>query len=132
MISKEIIKYSIENLKKRKSRSLLTIFSIFIGITTIFIFVSFGLGLYIYVNSFVSDSSADKITISPESFGPPGLDDSFVLTDDDLEAVEKTSGVYVYYQGCLILSCILKYLCFFSYNICLICLLLSIFCRNII
>jgi len=94
MISKEIIKYSLENLKKRRARSVLTIFSIFIGITTIFIFVSFGLGLYVYVNSFVSDSSADKLTIQPKGIGPPGLDDSFALTDDDLEAIKKTSGVY--------------------------------------
>src|SRR3989344_5697987 len=94
MISNEIMRYSLENLKKRKTRSILTIFSILIGITTIFIFVSFGFGLYNYINSFVSDSSADKITIQPRGIGAPGLDDTFALTEDDLKAVEKTSGVY--------------------------------------
>ncbi len=94
MISKEMVRYSLENLKKRKSRSVLTIASIFVGITTIFIFVSFGFGLYNYVNSFVSETSADKITIQPRGIGAPGLDDTFALTEEDLEAVEKTSGVY--------------------------------------
>jgi len=94
MIGKESVKYSLKNLNQRKSRSMLTIFSIFIGITTIFIFVSFGYGLYDYVNSFATGSSADKIIIQAKGIGIPGLDDAFKLTDDDLKAVEKTPGVY--------------------------------------
>jgi len=94
MISRENIRYSLNNLKQRKARSFLTILSIFIGIATIFIFISFGLGLYVYVNSFVSETSADKITIQPKGVGAPGIDDTFSLTKDDLEAIEKTSGVY--------------------------------------
>jgi len=94
MISKENIKYSLNNLKKRKARSFLTILSIFIGIATIFIFISFGLGLYVYVNSFVSETSADKITIQPKGVGAPGIDDTFALTKDDLEAIRKASGVF--------------------------------------
>ena len=94
MISKENIKYSIANLKKRKARSALTVTSIFIGITTIFIFLSFGLGMYDYINSLVSESSADKVMIQLRGVGVPGLDDTFTLSEDDLEAVRKTSGVY--------------------------------------
>lgn len=94
MISKENIKYSLGNLNKRKARSLLTILSIFIGIATIFIFISFGFGLYIYVNSFVSETSADKITIQPKGVGAPGIDDTFALTEKDLEAIKKASGVF--------------------------------------
>lgn len=93
MIKGEIIKYSVENLKQRKTRSLLTILSIFIGITTIFIFVSFGLGLYNYVDKLSSSGSADKVIVqSRASFS--GLDTTFGFNDDELEAVEKTAGVF--------------------------------------
>jgi putative ABC transport system permease protein len=94
MISKESVKYSVSNLKKRKSRSFLTILSIFIGISAIFVFISFGLGLYDYVNSFITGTSADKIIIMPKGTGVPGLDDTYPLTDEDLRAIERTSGVY--------------------------------------
>ena len=90
----ESIKYSLEALRKRKSRSLLTIISIFIGIATIFIFISFGMGLYNYVNSFVSGGSANKILIEPKGIGAPGLDSTFSLTSNDLTAVQRTAGVY--------------------------------------
>jgi putative ABC transport system permease protein len=93
MISFESINYSLRNLKKRKARSFLTILSIFVGITSIFLFVSFGLGLYDYVNSFTTSTSADKILISPKGVGTPGMDTTFALTDDDINAVEKAAGV---------------------------------------
>jgi len=94
MISKEIIKYSLKHLSKRKSRSLLTIISILVGITAVFIFISFGMGLYSYINSFVTSGTADKVTI--QSKGGSGVTGSgtFGLTEDDLNAVKKTSGVY--------------------------------------
>ncbi len=94
MISEENVKYSLKNLYQKKSRSLLTIVSIFVGITTIFVFISFGLGLYSYVNEFLTDSSADKIIIQPRGTGVPGLDPTFALTDDDVDAIKKASGVY--------------------------------------
>ncbi|MFB6246400.1 MAG: ABC transporter permease [Candidatus Pacearchaeota archaeon] len=93
MISKKTVKYSLKNLSKSKSRSILTILSIMIGITTIFIFVSFGLGLYSYVDGLVSDSSANKIVVQSEGSGQ-GLGDSFSFDESDLEAVQKSSGVY--------------------------------------
>ena len=91
----ESIKYSLNNLKHRKIRSTFTIVSILIGIATIFIFVSFGMGLYKYVGEISSGGSADKIIIQAKgSTGNVGLDTTFAFTDDDLNAVEKTSGVY--------------------------------------
>ncbi len=93
-VSVESIKYSLKNLTHSKTRSMLTILSIFIGIASIFIFVSFGWGLYDYVNDMSSSSSADKVTIQPKGIGAPGLDDTFSLTDNDLKAIERTSGVY--------------------------------------
>jgi putative ABC transport system permease protein len=88
----ESIKYSLKNLEKRKSRSFLTIFSIMIGIATIFIFISFGYGLYAYVNSLTTSSSLDKLLIQSKG-GVSGLDETFKLTDSDVRAVKNTAGV---------------------------------------
>ena len=94
MISKENIKYSLRNLKRRKIRTFLTSLSIVIGITTIFIFVSFGLGLYNYINSVVSSSSADKLIIQPKGFGTLALfDKNIQLNEKDVKIIEKIPGV---------------------------------------
>ncbi|MBS3081724.1 ABC transporter permease [Candidatus Pacearchaeota archaeon] len=94
MINKELVNYSLKHIIHRKTRSLFTIFSILIGITTIFVFVSFGTGLLDYVNELKTSSGADKIIITPKGVGAPGLDTTFALTEKDLEAVRKTPGVY--------------------------------------
>ncbi|MBL7058873.1 ABC transporter permease [Candidatus Pacearchaeota archaeon] len=94
MISKESVNYSLRNLKNRKFRSFLTIFSIFAGIVTIFIFISFGAGLYKYVDEVAGSSSADKVLVmSKGGFG--GLDTSFELTEDNLKDFAGTPGIYV-------------------------------------
>ena len=94
MVNKELIKYSLKHISHRKARSFLTIFSILVGISTIFIFVSFGQGLFDYVNEIKTSSGADKVTIIPKGIGAPGLDNTFFLTEEDIRTVEKTSGVY--------------------------------------
>jgi len=93
-IGKESFKYALKNILHRKMRTFLTILSIFVGITTIFIFVSFGLGLYNYVDEFTTGTSADKLTIMPVGIGAPGLDDTFALTKSDIRAIDRTKGVY--------------------------------------
>ncbi|HKL23875.1 MAG TPA: FtsX-like permease family protein [Candidatus Nanoarchaeia archaeon] len=92
MLSKEVIRYSLKNLWKNKSRNFLTVLSIFIGITTIFIFVSYGQGLYDYIEEVTESASADNIIVQMKGMSPVGGD--IILTEDDLEAVEKTTGVY--------------------------------------
>ena len=95
MFSQETIKYSLRNLKQRKGRSLLTLFSILIGIATIFIFISFGWGLYNYVDEFRSGSSVDKLLITAKgSLGVLGMEESFKLTDDDVDAIKSAAGVH--------------------------------------
>lgn len=79
----ESVKYSLRNLNHRKGRSFLTIFSIMVGIATIFLFISFGWGLYKYTESFTTDSSADKLLIMAKGTGAPGMDDSFKLNDSE-------------------------------------------------
>ncbi len=94
MISKESVRYSLNNLKQRKARSFFTILSIFVGITTIFIFVSFGMGLYTYIDEYMTGGSADKVIVQSKGTSLSGFDDTFAFSEDDLEAVEQTSGVY--------------------------------------
>lgn len=95
MFSQETIKYSLRNLRQRKGRSFLTLFSILIGIATIFIFISFGWGLYNYIDEFSSSSSIDKLLIMAKgSIGGLGMEESFKLTDDDVDAVKSAAGVY--------------------------------------
>jgi len=92
MLSKEVIDYSLKNLWKNKSRNFLTVLSIFIGIATIFIFVSFGLGLYNYVEEMTEEAAANKVIIQGKGMGPIASD--FKLTERDLREVERTTGVY--------------------------------------
>jgi putative ABC transport system permease protein len=92
MWRKESVIYSLRNLRKRKARSLFTIFSIMAGITTIFIFISFGLGLYHYIEEMSSGSSADKLIIQPKGMGP--FDTTFSFSENDLDAVKRSPGVY--------------------------------------
>lgn len=89
----ENINYAFKNLLARKSRSLLTILSIFVGITTIFIFISFGLGLVNYVNDLAEEAGVDKVLIQAKGVGSPGTDTTFALTDDDLDVIDRSSGV---------------------------------------
>ncbi len=96
LLSGESIKYSLKNLKKNKSRSFLTIFSILVGIATIFIFVSFGLGLYNYIDDLSSSSSADKVLIAAKSASgfTSTATTTITLNETDIEAIEKSPGVY--------------------------------------
>jgi len=93
VLSEESIKYSLRNLKMRKARSFLTILSIFVGISAIFIFVSFGWGLYDYVNEFSTDSTANKVIVQPKGGTAPGLDDTFALTESDIREIQRVAGV---------------------------------------
>ena len=94
IISKELMLYSLRGTIHKKTRSILTIISIMIGIISIFILVSFGLGLYSYVEQFSSTSSANKITIMPKGFGGMGFEEEPFFTEADFRAVENAPGVY--------------------------------------
>ncbi|MBW2998934.1 ABC transporter permease [Candidatus Woesearchaeota archaeon] len=92
MISKENMHYSLRNLSKRKARSFLTILSIFVGIATIFIFISFGWGLFDYVEELSTGGSADKFMVQGKGWGAPGLSE-IGFSESDLSAVSKARGV---------------------------------------
>lgn len=82
-----------ENLKDRKLRSFLSILSILIGITAIFALASFGLGLTNYVNTLAEEAGTDKFYIQAKGVGAPGTDDTFFLTREDVDFVEKMKDV---------------------------------------
>tara|TARA_Y100000310_G_scaffold294203_1_gene324503 strand:+ start:14913 stop:16130 length:1218 start_codon:yes stop_codon:yes gene_type:complete len=95
MINKNLLKISFLNLKKRKLRSFLTIISVFIGVTAIFVLISFGQGLVGFVDEFATKMGNDKIIIQAKSsgFGPPSPDSNVVFSDKDTNFVEDISGV---------------------------------------
>jgi len=93
MISRENMLYSLRNIWQRKSRSALTVLSMFVGIVSIFIFISFGLGLQNYVNDLASGGAADKLIVQAKGIGLVGLDSAFKLEESDVEAIEKTFGI---------------------------------------
>ncbi|MCB9358686.1 ABC transporter permease [Candidatus Woesearchaeota archaeon] len=93
MITKENFNYALRNLFNRKVRSSLTILSIFVGIATIFIFLSFGFGLQNYITQLSTEIGVDKLFVQAKGIGAPGTDPNFKLTDDDLSVIEKTRGI---------------------------------------
>jgi len=89
----ELLKYSLQNLWNRKTRSLLTILSILIGITAIFTLVSFGYGIENYVDTLAKEAGIDKLFVQAKGMGAPGTDSNFYISEDDLEFIQKTKGV---------------------------------------
>ena len=93
MISKENFNYAVRNLMNRKVRSFLTILSILVGVATIFIFISFGWGLFAYMNEISVVFGVDKLIIQAKGIGAPGTDQNFKLLDGDIDTIEKTRGI---------------------------------------
>ncbi len=87
------IKYSLQNLQKRKLRSWLSIISILIGITSIFALLSFGIGIQNYVNALAEESGGNKLFVQAKSVGAPGTNENFFLSKDDVDFVSKIIGV---------------------------------------
>ena len=87
------IKYALQNFRKRKLRSFLTILSILIGITSIFALLSFGIGIKNYVNTLAEESGGNKLFIQARGIGAPGTDENFFLSKDDVDFVGKIKGV---------------------------------------
>jgi len=91
---KDIFKYSISNLWNRKTRSLLSVLSILIGIAAIFALISFGQGLNLWINEFAQEMGIDKVMMLPGGglTAAPGTS-NIRFTKDDLEFVKKIKGV---------------------------------------
>lgn len=93
----EYLKLAVGNLTHRKTRSILTMIGIIIGIAAVIALISLGQGLETAVRSQFSALGSDRILIAAKgsSFGPPGQNDAATLTKDDLEIVQRAQYVRV-------------------------------------
>lgn len=94
MIS-DFLKLSLNNLRRRRLRSLLTMLGIFIGIAAVVSLISLGQGLQDSINQQFEKLGKDKILIQTKTLGPPGsaTSKSLILTSKDLDVVKNTRGV---------------------------------------
>jgi len=88
----DLIKYIINNIRSRFTRSFLTILSILIGIMAIFVLISYGEGLRYYMNEMGEEMGTDKLMASPLGLGIPGTGEIY-FTKDDLDFIKKQKGV---------------------------------------
>jgi len=87
------IKYSLQNLMHRKMRSWLTVLSILIGIMAVYALVSFGLGIQNYMDVLAEEAGVDLLYIQAKGVGAPGTDETFVITQDEIDFISKIKGV---------------------------------------
>jgi putative ABC transport system permease protein len=91
----DLFKLSLNNLRRRKLRSWLTLLGIFIGIAAVVALISLGQGLQTAITGQFSTLSTDKLTIqnSGTGFGPPGSTVVKKLNDHDIKVIEGVRGV---------------------------------------
>ena len=91
---KDYFSLALNNLRRRKLRSWLTMIGIFIGIAAVVSLISLGQGLQDYIGEEFEKLGADKIIIQPKGLGPPGTaGPSLILTSNDLNIIENVRGV---------------------------------------
>jgi len=89
---KDYINIPWKEIKRKKVRSWLTLIGIFIGIAAIVSLITLGQGLQNAIEQQFSALGNDKLFILPKG-GFFGMGSSKLLTEDDLEVIQKTSGV---------------------------------------
>ena len=90
----DYFKLAFGNIKRRKLRSSLTILGIFIAIATIFVLISLSLGLDSAIKEQFKQLGSDKFFIMPKGqAGAPGSGGAVELTMNDVDVIEKVSGV---------------------------------------
>ena len=91
---KDFFLLALNNLRRRRLRSWLTMIGIFIGIAAVVSLMSLGEGLQEAINEEFEKLGADKIIIQPKGFGPPGTAGaSLILTSKDLGVIGNVRGV---------------------------------------
>jgi len=91
----DFFKLALNNLRRRKLRSWLTMLGIFIGIAAVIALISLGQGLQTAVTGQFASLGTNYIMVqnAETGFGSPGSTAIKKLTEHDLELVEKTRGV---------------------------------------
>ncbi|MEK6846922.1 MAG: ABC transporter permease [Nanoarchaeota archaeon] len=93
-MNSEYFGLALNNLRKRKLRSALTVLGIVIAVTTIFVLMSLSLGLKFAVAEQFRALGTDKIFIYPRaSLAGPGTGGPIQLSIKDVNVVERVSGV---------------------------------------
>jgi len=90
---KDFIIFSVEGMKKRQLRSILTMIGIFIGIAAVVSLISLGQGLNTAISDQFEKMGGDKIIIMPGSGEAFGTFSTEKLTQKDLDVVRKTNGI---------------------------------------
>jgi len=91
---KDFFVIGLNNLKRRKLRSWLTMIGIFIGIAAVVALISLGQGLQNYITGEFERLGSDKIIIQPRGMGSPGsVSKSMILTNKDIQIIENIRGV---------------------------------------
>jgi len=92
---KDFFKISLNNLKRRKLRSWLTMIGIFIGIAAVVGLITLGQGLQTAITGQLGSLEADSLTIqnADTGMGIPGSTVVEKLNEHDLKVIEKVRGV---------------------------------------
>ncbi len=92
---KDFFMLSLNNLRRRKLRSWLTMLGIFIGIAAVVSLISLGQGLQTAVTGQFGSLSTDKLTIqnAGTGLGPPGSTVVEKLNGHDIKVIEGVRGV---------------------------------------
>ena len=92
---KDFFKIAVNNLKRRKLRSWLTMIGIFIGIAAVVSLITLGQGLQTAITGQLGSLDADSLTVqnAGTGFGPPGSSVVEKLNNHDLKVIEKVRGV---------------------------------------
>ena len=91
----DFLKISLNNLRRRKLRSWLTMLGIFIGIAAVVSLISLGQGLQTAITAQFSTLGTEYLTVqnAGTGFGPPGSTVVEKLDEHDLKVVEGVRGV---------------------------------------
>jgi len=85
---------SLKNLRRRKVRAWLTLLGIVISVATIFMLISVSIGLQNAVQEQFRLLGTDKLFVMPKGqTGSPGSSSAVQITTDDVNLIEKISGV---------------------------------------
>ena len=92
---KDFFIISLNNLRRRKMRSWLTMIGIFIGIAAVVALITLGQGLQTAITGQLGSMDADSLTVqnAGTGFGPPGSSVVEKLTEHDLELIRRVKGV---------------------------------------
>jgi putative ABC transport system permease protein len=89
----DILKYSIDGLRRRSLRSWLTIIGIVIGVMSIVLLVALGQGIEVAIKSQLSFFGDDTLSLAPGSMSGSFFATSGSLTDKDWKSIQRISGV---------------------------------------